>query len=142
VVLERRDGVVCVAVIRPAGAAEGAWSLPKGHLDAGEDALTAALREVCEETGLRCEVVRSLPDVNYTFVTDGRRVEKTVELWLMRVVGGEIDALETEMRLEVAEARWLPLAQALTAMTHRGESDALSGVAELLAAQGPPTSNS
>ncbi len=141
-VLERRDGVVCVAVIRPAGAAVGAWSLPKGHLDPGEDALTAAVREVFEETGLRCEAVRSLPAMKYTYVADGRRVEKTVELWLMRVLGGEIDALQEAMRIEVAEARWLPLSQAIDGITHRSEVEALAGVAERLAAQGPPTSNS
>ena len=37
--------------------ANGAWVFPKGHLDPGEDHLTAALREVAEEAGVdaRCE---------------------------------------------------------------------------------------
>ena len=37
------------------------WTLPKGKLDAGETFEEAALREVEEETGLRCTLVRELP---------------------------------------------------------------------------------
>jgi 8-oxo-dGTP pyrophosphatase MutT (NUDIX family) len=29
------------------------WSLPKGHIDPGEDALVAAKREIYEESGIR-----------------------------------------------------------------------------------------
>jgi 8-oxo-dGTP pyrophosphatase MutT (NUDIX family) len=36
------------------------WTLPKGRIDRGEDAATAALREVYEETGLRARIVRPL----------------------------------------------------------------------------------
>ena len=36
------------------------WTLPKGRIDAGESAETAALREVYEESGLRAEIVRPL----------------------------------------------------------------------------------
>ena len=37
------------------------WSLPKGKLDPGESFEEAALREVEEETGLRCRLGRELP---------------------------------------------------------------------------------
>ena len=34
------------------------WDLPKGHVDAGEDELTCALRELEEETSLRADQLR------------------------------------------------------------------------------------
>lgn len=62
------------------------WTLPKGALAAGETSEDAALREVREETGYRCEVVRKLESVTYWFQRDGRRVKKTVDWFLMRPV--------------------------------------------------------
>ena len=41
------------------------WSLPKGKLDAGESFERAALREIEEETGLRCELVSELQPARY-----------------------------------------------------------------------------
>ena len=35
----------------------GYWSLPGGHIEHGEDSLTAAIRETVEETGIRPEIV-------------------------------------------------------------------------------------
>lgn len=60
------------------------WTLPKGALTAGESNTEAALREVLEETGYRCEVVRELPAVTYWFQRSGQRVRKTVHWYLMR----------------------------------------------------------
>src|SRR5439155_62462 len=60
------------------------WTLPKGTLDPGESSADAALREVREETGYRCEVVRELDAVTYWFQRDGRRIKKTVRWFLMR----------------------------------------------------------
>src|SRR6266516_3774205 len=45
------------------------WSLPKGKLRQGEREDKAALREVREETGLRCKLERPLPSSEYR---DGR----------------------------------------------------------------------
>lgn len=60
------------------------WTLPKGALVAGESNTEAALREVREETGYRCEVVRELSPVTYWFQRSGQRVRKTVRWFLMR----------------------------------------------------------
>lgn len=60
------------------------WTLPKGALNPGESAADAALREVREETGWECEVVRELDPVTYWFQRGGRRIRKTVRWYLMR----------------------------------------------------------
>ena len=59
------------------------WTLPKGTLAAGETSEQAALREVQEETGYRCRVVRELEVVTYWFQRDGQRIKKTVSWFLM-----------------------------------------------------------
>ena len=60
------------------------WTLPKGALKPGESSTEAALREVREETGYRCEVVREVTSVTYWFQREGRRIRKTVRWYLMR----------------------------------------------------------
>lgn len=62
------------------------WTLPKGALNPGETSAAAAVREVREETGYRCEVVRELEPVTYWFQRNGQRVRKTVRWFLMRPV--------------------------------------------------------
>src|SRR5262249_44283065 len=59
------------------------WSLPKGHIEMGETAEQTAIREVAEETGIRGSVLAALGRIDYWFVTDGRRVHKTVHHYLM-----------------------------------------------------------
>jgi ADP-ribose pyrophosphatase YjhB (NUDIX family) len=56
----RGDSVLLVE--RGSGPSAGAWSLPGGHIEPGETAAAAALREVREETGLAVELV-GLADV-------------------------------------------------------------------------------
>ncbi|MBI1735701.1 MAG: NUDIX hydrolase [Candidatus Rokubacteria bacterium] len=77
------------------------WTLPKGALTTGESSQDAALREVREETGYHCRVVRELEPVTYWFQRDGRRIKKTVRWFLMQPVEkvGEHDH-------EVDEVRW------------------------------------
>ena len=89
-----RDGRIAV-VHRPK---YDDWSLPKGKLDPGETFEQAALREVHEEVGLRCELGRELPPTHYTH--KGR--PKIVRYWLMTCDDGEFSPDD-----EVDEVRWL-----------------------------------
>ncbi|WP_137722900.1 NUDIX hydrolase [Prescottella subtropica] len=83
------------------------WSLPKGHIEQGETAEQTAMREVAEETGIRGSVVASLGSIDYWFVTEGRRIHKTVHHYLMRSLGGEL----SDADIEVTEVAWVPLSE-------------------------------
>ncbi|MGH3610418.1 MAG: NUDIX domain-containing protein, partial [Pseudonocardiaceae bacterium] len=50
------------------------WSLPKGHVEDGETAEQAAVREVAEETGIDSAVMAALGSIDYWFVAEDRRV--------------------------------------------------------------------
>jgi 8-oxo-dGTP pyrophosphatase MutT (NUDIX family) len=81
------------------------WSLPKGHIEQGETAEQTAVREVAEETGIRGDVLAALGSIDYWFVTEGRRVHKTVHHYLLRSCGGEL----CDEDLEVTEVAWVPV---------------------------------
>ena len=117
-----------LAVIRPQGRPEGHWALPKGAIDQGERGIDAAVREVLEETGLIVEPVRRLEPVKYVYQRDGERIFKVVTFWVMAVVGGELGAIADEMRVEVAEVAWVPLADAPKLLAYRGERRIVYGL--------------
>jgi 8-oxo-dGTP pyrophosphatase MutT (NUDIX family) len=122
-------GGAFVAAIRPQGRPAGHWALPKGLVEVGEEPLAAALREVREETGLSCALVRPLPTLRYVYTRAGQRVFKLVSLFELRPLGGRLGAIEPAMRVEVAEARWLPLDEAPRLLAYRGEREAVAAVA-------------
>ncbi len=81
------------------------WSLPKGHIEDGETAEQAAVREVAEETGIEGKVLSPLGTIDYWFVAENRRVHKTVHHFLLEAVGGEL----SDEDIEVTEVAWVPL---------------------------------
>lgn len=98
--------------------------LPKGLVDQGEAPLDAALREVLEETGIVASLVTKLADIKYVYVRkwgDGERVFKIVSFYLLQYKSGRINNITDEMRVEVACAKWLPLADAPNLLAYRGE---------------------
>lgn len=133
VVVRRMRGRWWLAAIRPQGKPPGVWALPKGLIDAGEDARATALREVSEETGLRGEAVGRLGDVKYVYVRGGARIFKIVIFYLVRWRGGRIGAITPAMRREVAEARWLPLDEAPRLLAYRGERNMAAAAQDALA---------
>jgi 8-oxo-dGTP diphosphatase len=113
------DGEVEVLLIhRPL---QDDWSFPKGKLDPGEDHATAAVREVEEETGLRCRLLDELPATRYV---DRHGRAKRVRYWSMQVEDDRV----FEPNDEVDEVRWLAREDARRLLSYdpdRGVLDAL-----------------
>ena len=86
------------------------WTFPKGKLDAGETDEQAAVREVEEETGLRCSLGRELPSTSYT---DSRGRPKIVRYWQMQAEEGEFEPTD-----EVDEIAWLGTDEAAERLTY------------------------
>jgi ADP-ribose pyrophosphatase YjhB (NUDIX family) len=104
------------------------WSLPKGHLEAGETLEQAAVREVAEETGIRGAIIGSLGVIDFWFVVEGRRVHKTVHHFLMRAIGGEL----SDEDVEVTEVAWFPLPDISDQLAYSDERNLLDQASRLL----------
>jgi 8-oxo-dGTP pyrophosphatase MutT (NUDIX family)/phosphohistidine phosphatase SixA len=96
------------------------WSVPKGKLDAGEHALTAAVREIGEETGLAAVAGRRSLRTSYP-VPEG---VKRVDYWVMQALGG---AFEPDH--EVDDLRWLPVPEAADLCSHEQDRAVLADLA-------------
>ena len=98
------------------------WSFPKGGVDKGETIEQAALREVREEAGLECEIVRQLSISRYFYTTrKGETRPKVVYYFLMKITGGRLftDGVETD------DAIWQSLAEAEKRLSYQGDKDML-----------------
>ena len=91
------------------------WSLPKGKLEQGESARDAALREVEEETGLRCKARGELLQVRYR---DRKGRTKRVRYWAMEPVDGEFEPND-----EVDEVRWVTIDDARDVLSYEHDVD-------------------
>jgi 8-oxo-dGTP pyrophosphatase MutT (NUDIX family) len=93
------------------------WSFPKGKLEPGETEEDAAVREVEEETGLRCRLEHELATTRYR---DGRGRRKTVRYWLMTPVGGALTPAN-----EVDDVRFLAVPHAAQLLTYDRDRELL-----------------
>jgi len=128
VLVRRLGGRWMVAAIRPAGKPAGLWALPKGQIDEGESGEATALREVAEETGAHGRSLGKLGDVKYVYTwppkpAEGERIFKIVSFFLVRYQGGRLGNVPEAFRHEVAEVKWLPLADAPRLLTYGGEKE-------------------
>lgn len=95
------------------------WTFPKGKARPGEPDEDCALREVAEETGLRCVLGPELPSTVYV---DGRGRRKRVRYWRMEAEGGALAFLH-----EVDAARWVGLRDAAALLSYAHDVDVLHG---------------
>ena len=104
------------------------WSLPKGHIEAGESAEEAAVREVAEETGIDGRIIGRLGTIDFWFMADGRRVHKTVHHFLLRAEGGEL----SDADVEVSAVAWVPLDELAGTLAYEDERTLVARAPELL----------
>ena len=94
------------------------WSFPKGKVDPGESDEDCALREVEEETGLRCALGDELPTTAYR---DRKGRPKTVRYWAMTVLDGSFRPND-----EVDEVCWLAPDLAARLLSYERDRDVLA----------------
>jgi 8-oxo-dGTP pyrophosphatase MutT (NUDIX family) len=127
---ERADGGHDVAIILTH---EGRWQLPKGWVEAGEAKEETARREVREEAGVEAEVIGELGTIEYWFVSNYEpapvRVHKRVHVYLLRCVSGSPEQHDDE----VADARWLDIAEAERMLAFKDERRMIALAREALA---------
>lgn len=97
------------------------WSLPKGKLERGETAATAAVREVAEETGVRVRLVQPLASQRYKL---GNEL-KQVDWWRADVVGGADPDRPIDPE-EVDRVAWVSVDEAAARLSYANETDALA----------------
>jgi 8-oxo-dGTP pyrophosphatase MutT (NUDIX family) len=130
------DNRVQVVLVQPAG--RDTWVLPKGHVEAGEAVMDAALREASEESGLQVTPGERLGDVSYVYSWHDRpglppvRIFKRVYFYLMEARGGDLSAHD----MEIAEAAWVDLEEAPQRASHKSERELLMKARTILGGAG------
>lgn len=92
------------------------WGFPKGHLECDEEAPEAAMREVCEETGLPQVTLRAeIETIDWFFRFRGKLVHKICHFFLM-----ETDCSTTLPQREegITACRWAPFAEARSLLAY------------------------
>jgi 8-oxo-dGTP pyrophosphatase MutT (NUDIX family) len=118
-VVVRGDEVVVIVPTRRGAQGQRVLALPKGHVDPGETPDRTARREVREETGVDARIVEKLGEVRYFYQREGKRIFKRVTFYLFEYRGGSLEDHDDE----VEEARWMPLRDALAALSYDGERE-------------------
>ena len=100
----------------------GVWCLPKGLIEQDEDEVTAAMREVREETGVsRVKLRGKVGVIKYQFGFRAKTFDKTVHFYLF-----ETDQADAKVGTEHDAMEWMPYERALDTISYPNEKEMLS----------------
>jgi 8-oxo-dGTP pyrophosphatase MutT (NUDIX family) len=106
------------------------WGFPKGHLEEGEDATTAAVREIGEETGLtELRLHGPIDAIDWYFRFRGRLIHKTCHFFLFESAAGDAQPQRDE---GISACRWLPLEEAMRTVSYANARDVLRSAGALM----------
>ena len=111
------------------------WGLPKGHIEGGETAAQAALREVEEETGL-CELnmIAQLPTIDWFFRDRGRLVHKFCHFFLVECTAGDP---APQLAEGITECVWHAADVAIDTISYANAREVIRAAAEWLTTHDP-----
>jgi len=106
------------------------WGFPKGHLEEGEDATRAAVREIGEETGLTDLVLHGpIEAIDWYFRFRGRLIHKTCHFFLFESADGEARPQRDE---GISACRWLALDDALRTVSYANAREILRAAGAMM----------
>ncbi|MHB1316543.1 MAG: NUDIX domain-containing protein [Minisyncoccota bacterium] len=97
------------------------WSFPKGHIDLGEDATEAMIREIREETGLSVKILKELPTMEYPHATEG-----IVSTRMFLVESEDDSQLKKEFENDTIE--WILSDQVITKLSYNNLKEYFSSI--------------
>lgn len=99
------------------------WGFPKGHLERGEPADAAAIREVREEAGVEdVRLVGPIETIDWFFRFRGRLIHKVCHFYLMET---ESDRTAPQKAEGITACRWVPIEEALESISYANARDVL-----------------
>jgi 8-oxo-dGTP pyrophosphatase MutT (NUDIX family) len=111
----------------------GNWGFPKGHLERGERADSAALREVMEETGLRVvSVLGAIETIEWRFRSRGVLIHKNCQFFLMESTSAATKPQHSE---GITTCRWVTLDDAQEMIRYLNTRDVLRHAHEMLSSR-------
>ena len=109
------------------------WSLPKGHIDPGEEKLEAAIREIYEESGITdLEMIKELGEYQrYRIGVDAEEDEselKTIYMFLFKTNQFELKPVDPEN----PEARWIKKEKVADLLTHHKDKEFFLSIIQII----------
>ena len=109
------------------------WGFPKGHLESGEGAEEAALREVREETGIGDVSVRgNIETIDWYFRFRGRLIHKVCHFFLMETAEAQTSPQQTE---GITACQWVAYEAAASAISYANARSVLRRAQEMIVGQ-------